>query len=98
MARITKQFLTSRLRYRDYEMDDVEVTVTPMSKVAAAKGTSIWLNLHSGRSRRQAIALSREDVRSLSVELLRSLETDRELHAALKEYFALGRHDRPIEG
>jgi hypothetical protein len=97
MARITRQFLTGRDRYRDYEMVDVSLDVSMMSKNAAKKGTSVWIDLRAGHRKRQAIALSSDDVKELAIELLRCLDADREFHGVLKEYFEQGRRKRPIE-
>jgi hypothetical protein len=97
MARITRQFLTGGERYRDYEMVDVSLDVSMMSKNAAKNGTSVWIDFRAGHRRRQAIALSSDDVKELAIALLRCLDTDREFHCALKEYFEQGRRKRPVE-
>jgi hypothetical protein len=97
MARITRQFLTGGDRYRDYGMVDVSFDVSMMSKNAAKNGTSVWIDIRAGHRRRQAVALSNDDVKELAIALLRCLDTDREFHGALKEYFQHGRRKRPIE-
>lgn len=98
MARITRQFLTRKYRYREYAMDDVSLDVSFMSKDAAEGGSSVWVDLVAGYGRRQALALSRDDVRQLASALLRCLETDREFHAVLQTYFEKGRRKRPVVG
>ncbi len=93
MAQITKQFLTSKYRRRDYEMEEVKLVPWMMQKESEI---SLWIELEAGYGRRQSLALSRKDVQALAVELLRSLDSDREVHRVLDQYFREGRRKRPV--
>lgn len=95
MAKMTRQFLKRKSRYRDYEMDPVTIEVFALPQSSAKAGGAVWLDLDGGYAKKQAISLSREDVRTLAAELLRCLDTDREVHAVLKQYFEEGRRARP---
>jgi hypothetical protein len=75
MARATKQFLKAQQTSREYDTVDVEVTLSRMPRPVDDEALLV---AHNGLGR-QLLFLSKDEARSLAVELLKFLETDDEL-------------------
>lgn len=90
MARLTKQFLTSAYRIKDYEIEDVSVTVQPMTEDQLAVALE-----STGRHGRQYLYITVDEAEKLAVELLRCLKDDVQLARALESYFRSGRRTWP---
>lgn len=97
MARMTRQFLTSTVRPREYDTETVVVEVSLMADSSHPEKNWLYLRFDGGGSiGRQYLYLGRTEARALTMELLRCVRTDRELVQILNQYFHGGRRKPPV--